>query len=272
MDISHKLSKINFIFDLVAYDIEVYKFFLPVLESKKDNNDITTLDKEIKELEQQRNRIKKAYLSGIVEMNDFALDYKEIEESINNNEFNYSPTELMASRDIENATTLRLNNLDKTVKEKWNSMSKDEKQEFLSKFIDYFVLEKNKNNKLELKYVCFRKTYAEQVKKFIKSGIIDLTMKVKLDSVETEIPFGYMNTKQLNSYMDYLNKFYETCFYKNKKEIINNDNTITYQYEINHGENILRFIDVYDNKFAFNKDEINNKSGVVSLVRKKNDI
>ena len=273
----------DFIFDLVAYDTEVYKFFLPVLESKKDNNDITNLDKEIKELEQQRNRIKKAYLSGIVEMNDFALDYKEIEEklsilenkkieSLNNNEFNYSPTELMASRDIENATTLRLNNLDKTVKEKWNSMSKDEKQEFLSKFIDYFVLEKNKNNKLELKYVCFRKTYAEQVKKFIKAGIIDLTMKVKLDSVETEIPFGYMNTKQYNSYMDYLNKFYETSFYKDKKEIINNDNTITYQYKINKGETILRFIDVYDNKFDFNKDEINNKSGVISLVRKKADI
>ena len=53
---------------------------------------------------------------------------------------------------------------------------------------------------------------------------------------------------------------------------INKDNTITYQYEINERETILRFIDVYDNKFAFNKDEINNKSGVVSLVRKKNDI
>ena len=81
-----------------------------------------------------------------------------------------------------------------------------------------------------------------------------------------------MNTKQYNSYMDYLNKFYETSFYKDKKEIINNDNTITYQYKINKGETILRFIDVYDNKFDFNKDEINNKSGVISLVRKKADI
>ena len=41
-------------------------------------------DKEIKQLLKQKERIKKAYMSGIVEMEDFSEDYKLIEEKIRN--------------------------------------------------------------------------------------------------------------------------------------------------------------------------------------------
>ena len=41
------------------------------------------IDKEIELLEKQKERIKKAYLSGIVEMEDFSEDYKIIEEKLN---------------------------------------------------------------------------------------------------------------------------------------------------------------------------------------------
>ncbi len=40
------------------------------------------IDKEIEQLEKQKERIKKAYLSGIVEMEDFSEDYKVIEEKL----------------------------------------------------------------------------------------------------------------------------------------------------------------------------------------------
>ena len=40
------------------------------------------IDKEIETLKKQKDRIKKAYLSGIVEMEDFSEDYKIIEEKL----------------------------------------------------------------------------------------------------------------------------------------------------------------------------------------------
>ena len=72
----------EFILDLVEYDMAVKKYFLPVLADKKET-DTEKFDKEIQTLKQQKERIKKAYLSGIVEMEDFSADYKIIEEKIN---------------------------------------------------------------------------------------------------------------------------------------------------------------------------------------------
>ena len=71
----------HFILDLVEYDMSVKKYFLPVLADKKET-DTEKIDKEIEQLEKQKERIKKAYLSGIVEMEDFSEDYKVIEEKL----------------------------------------------------------------------------------------------------------------------------------------------------------------------------------------------
>lgn len=60
----------TFIYDLLEYDMAVKKYFLPLLADKKNNN-IDRINKEIKQLENQRDRIKKAYISGIVEIEDF---------------------------------------------------------------------------------------------------------------------------------------------------------------------------------------------------------
>lgn len=56
---------IDFILDLVEYDFHVKKYFHPILAEKKDN-ETKEIEKEIKKLEQQKERIKKVYLSGIV--------------------------------------------------------------------------------------------------------------------------------------------------------------------------------------------------------------
>ena len=67
---------------MVEYDEVVKKYFYPILAEKEEVN-TENIDKEIAELEKQRNRIKKAFMSGIVEMEDFAEDYKSIEEKLN---------------------------------------------------------------------------------------------------------------------------------------------------------------------------------------------
>lgn len=60
----------------------VKKYFLPILADKKETK-TEKLDQEIDTLQKQKERIKKAYVSGIVEMEDFSEDYKIIEEKIN---------------------------------------------------------------------------------------------------------------------------------------------------------------------------------------------
>lgn len=72
----------RFILELVEYDMAVKKYFLPILTDKKETK-TEKLNQEIDTLQKQKERIKKAYVSGIVEMEDFSEYYKIIEEKIN---------------------------------------------------------------------------------------------------------------------------------------------------------------------------------------------
>lgn len=69
----------RFILELVEYDMLIKKYFLPILSDKKGTK-TDKLEQEIDILQKQKERIKKAYLSGIVETEDFSEDYKIIEE------------------------------------------------------------------------------------------------------------------------------------------------------------------------------------------------
>ena len=148
----------RFILELVEYDMAVKKYFLPILADKKETK-TEKLDQEIDTLQKQKERIKKAYLSGIVEMEDFSEDYKIIEEKINIletkkyeklnvNSLSFSPQQLMADRDIEREKLIKDNRLNEILKQEWNKKAKEEKQEFISKFIESMTLLKNKKRRI----------------------------------------------------------------------------------------------------------------------------
>ena len=190
----------NFILDLVDYDMSVKKYFLPVLADKKETN-TEKIDKEIEQLEKQKERIKKAYLSGIVEMEDFSEDYKVIEEklsilekkkldTLNLNSITFSPQQLMADRDIEREKQIRDNTLNETIKEEWNKKSKEEKQECISKFIESVVLIKDENGYLQIDKINFRSSYIEKMIKFFNNGIFDVYAPVEVNGEEKYIRTG----------------------------------------------------------------------------------
>lgn len=148
----------KFILELVEYDMAVKKYFLPILADKKETK-TEKLDQEIDTLQKQKERIKKAYVSGIVEMEDFSEDYKIIEEKINiletkkyeklnANNLSFTPQQLMADRDIEREKLIKDNRLNETLKQEWSRKNKEEKQEFISKFIESMTLLKNKKRRI----------------------------------------------------------------------------------------------------------------------------
>ena len=111
-------------------------------------------------------------------MEDFSEDYKIIEEklsilekkkyeTLNLNYITFAPQQLMADRDIERETMIRLEILNDVVKTNWESKTKDEKQEFISKFIESVVLIKDKNNELYIDKINFRKSYINNLMKYL---------------------------------------------------------------------------------------------------------
>ena len=271
----------DFIYDLLEYDMAVKKFFLPVLEDKTNNVDTTSIDKEIRDLEKQRNRIKDLYIKGIVEIDDFKEDYKLIEDKLANLEskklelvnletFNYSPHELLAERDLEKEKMIRLDSLNSVLKTKWNGMDKSEKQEFISKFIDTIEIKKDSKGNLILEKINFRNGFIRQLVKFYDAGIFDVAVPVMVGDKEETIKGGRMNEEQLDKYLSKMNEHFETSFYEMYETIDEETNEITLEYQPKDNEKIIRFVAISSKeKFPITVDNVKDKYGILSYKTNK---
>ena len=271
----------DFIYDLLEYDMAVKKFFLPVLEDKSNNIDTSTIDKEIRELQKQRDRIKQAYIKGIVEIDDFKEDYNLIEDKLANLEtkklelinlenFNYSPHELLAERDLEKEKMIRLDTLNSLLNSKWNVMNKSEKQEFISKFIDTIEIKKDNKGNLILEKINFRNGFVNQLLKFYDAGIFDVSVPVMINNEEDYIKGSRMNEEQLNKYLSKMNEHFETSFYEMYENIDTETNEITFEYQPKVDEKIIRFVALTNtNGFPISKENIKDRYGIVSYKPNK---
>lgn len=254
----------DFIYELLEYDMTVKKYFLPILADKKDNS-LDKIEKEVSQLRNQKERIKKAYLSGIVEIEDFSEDYKMIEDKLNIletkkyealslNNISFTPQSLMANRDIEREIHIRSDNLKEILKTKWNKKSKEEKQEFISKFIESVILIKNDKGKFEIDKLNFRSSFIEQQTKFFQLGIFDTYVTGDINGIEEELRISVnMNQQQLDDYIKQMNKTFDVEFY----EMYENNDTNDYEIELrNKDEKVMRIVAIKDEEtFPINTDK-----------------
>ena len=208
---------IDYILDLVEYDFHVKKYFYPILAEKKDDES-KKIEEEMKKLEQQKDRLKKAYMNGILEIEDFSEDYKIIEEklaTLENKRINaldfsketFNPQHLLAERDIEREK-LTENEMYKDVLLKlWTMKTKDEKQALISKFIENATLIKNKDSSFDIDKVNFRSSFIEQIDKLYDKGVVDFPTMLERDGKfeDTRISVN-MNNEQLQDYLSTLKK------------------------------------------------------------------
>ena len=208
---------IDYILDLVEYDFHVKKYFYPILAEKKDDES-RKIDEEIKKLQQQKDRLKKAYMNGILEMGDFSEDYKLIEEklsilenkridALDFDKETYNPQHLMAERDIEREKLTEHEMYKDVLLKLWTMKSKDEKQAFISKFIDNATLKKNTDGSFEIDKINFRSSFIEQIDKLYDKGIVDVPSMIERDGKFEDIKVSVnMNKDQLDDYLSLLKK------------------------------------------------------------------
>lgn len=211
-----------FIMDLIEYDMTVKKYFYPVLADKKERN-TEKLDKEISSLQSQKNRIKDAYVKGIVDVEEFSGEYRVIDEkltlleqkrieSIDINKQTFNPQHLMADRDVEKEKLIRSNKFYDMLMAEWKSKTKEEKQEFISKFLESLTIEKDEKGNYNLVNIKLRNTFIEQIYKLMQNGMFDMTI---LDEKDKDVRTTIMMDKQeLQEYINRLNEYYEVSYYE----------------------------------------------------------
>ena len=277
---------LNFILSLVEYDEVVKKYFYPILAEKEEVN-TENIDKEIAELEKQRNRIKKAFMSGIVEMEDFAEDYKSIEDKLNKLEQDkmknmeidtehFSLMKIMADRDFEIESRLNSDSFVEDLKTEWNTKTKLEKQEFISKFIESMVLEKDEeNDSFKITKINFRSRYLDELKKLNKADCIDLAKPTEdMQGISVIKSTPRITKSELNEYIENLKEYYDVKYYEDVYDwthsYVQEDKMITMPREKGN-ERLMRAVFVNNNKsfpIKDSKGKVRGKLGAVSYREK----
>ncbi len=150
-DIEERLK--GFLIELNKQDELINNYYTPFIKSKLDSKQID-YEKDIKELDKQLDRIKTAYIKGILKIEDFENEINPIE--FNKNEINKKWQEQKQYENLSFTVDDLLilqdkQQIDDFVKpellfiniNKWLETPRDKKQKLFAKYIDFIELEKN---------------------------------------------------------------------------------------------------------------------------------
>ena len=214
--------------DILEYDNVVNEFFLPVLKSKVDNPK-EQLEKELKNLNNKRDRIRKAYIDELFTEEEFKQESKLIEnqiEMINTKllensqaeQLNFTTEDILLKRDMDFINKVKLPISYYAFNDNWDLLNRDTRADIVMRYIDDIELEL-KGNKYEVKQINFRSTFYSDFEELYKKGYIDKKRPLTYDfngvCVDTNIRYSeYLPIKDVMQHLYRLNEYYEVNLYK----------------------------------------------------------
>lgn len=214
--------------DILEYDNVVNEFFLPVLKSKIDNPK-EELSKELKKLNNKKERIKKAYIDSLFTEEEFKEETKIIEEQtelINSKlleneqaeQLNFTIDDILLKRDMDFINKVKLLISYYVFNENWDLLDRETKADIVMRYIDDVDLEM-KDSRYEIKQINFRSTFYSDFEELYKQGYIDkkrpITYNFNGICVDNVVRYSeYLPIKDVLQHLYRLNEYYEVNFYK----------------------------------------------------------
>ena len=265
IDIEKELKA--FMLELAKQDDLINNYYTPFIKSKLEDK-TEDYKKEIKELDKQLDRIKTAYIKGVVKLEDFDKEIKHIEyqksdlekrqkEQKQYENLSFTLNDLLIIQDMQEIEFYT----NPDVLNNWSNKSKEDKQKIIGKYIDNITIEK-KSNKFEISNIEFRKNYLEDM--IYNHYKFNTPCNVYMYEDEYGIPLKLNHElktmKEGENYFKRLEKYvgdYKLNYYIS--EIDEKENRFNYTQN-NDVEKIIRLIGIGDKR---KKDDF--KLGVITL-------
>ena len=265
IDIEKELKA--FMLELAKQDDLINNYYTPFIKSKLEDK-TEDYKKEIKELDKQLDRIKTAYIKGVVKLEDFDKEIKHIgyqksdlekrqKEQKQYDNLSFTLNDLLIIQDMQEIEFYT----NPDVLNNWSNKSKEDKQKIVGKYIDNITIEK-KNNKFEISKIEFRKNYLEDM--IYNHYKFNTPCNVYMYEDEYGIPLKLNHElktmKETENYFKRLEKYvedYKLNYYIS--EIDEKEKRFNYTQN-NDAEKIIRLIGIEDKR---KKD--NFKLGVITL-------
>ena len=265
IDIEKELKA--FMLELAKQDDLINNYYTPFIKSKLEDK-TEDYKKGIKELDKQLDRIKTAYIKGVVKLEDFDKEIKHIEyqksdlekrqkEQKQYENLSFTLNDLLIIQDMQEIEFYT----NPDVLNNWSNKSKEDKQKIIGKYIDNITIEK-KNNKFEISNIEFRKNYLEDM--IYNHYKFNTPCNVYMYEDEYGIPLKLNHElktmKEAENYFKRLEKYvgdYKLNYYIS--EIDEKEKRFNYTQN-NDAEKIIRLIGIGDKR---KKDDF--KLGVITL-------
>ena len=200
---------------LLRFDNEYNELFLPLFADKEKSVDKSDIEREIINLTKQKERIKKAYMSEVVELDDFKEDLKVINEKLDiltkqlekeqelKNRNRFTPEKVMADRDLQRIFMQNGNDVSLFLTE-WQTMTKEDKQEFIARYIESLTFEKDDRyqNGMHLIDIKLKSLFTEKVSRLSELGLSQVPVEFISNNKSVMLNVSYpLKESQVKNYI-----------------------------------------------------------------------
>lgn len=212
----------QFISELVEYDSVVNQFFLPMIKQKFDEPK-EQLEKEIKEQKAKLERIKKAYVNGVFELEEYNEEKKIVEKVLADleselnatdcaEELKFTPKDILLKRDIDFINKLKLNKEYQERTKTWKDYTREEQSELIMKYVDDIELALV-GREIVVKQINFRDSICKPYQELYENGYIDTTKPMILGNILGSVRFSnYLPEEEVGKIIMRLRQYYDVSF------------------------------------------------------------
>ena len=268
----------SFIDEIVEYDSVVNQFFLPMMKQKIENPK-DDIQKEINEQNNKLSRIKKAYINGVFNLEEYDKERKIVENTIEDleikldetevcEELRFTPEDLLVKRDIDFINSIKYPNRYKEENKSWKNFTREEKANFIMNYVDKITLTPNKKS-YEVEFVKFRETICKSINELYDSGYLAREMPILFDSNLGNIRISsYLPYKKITEHIIRLKQFYDVSYYEGTYNV--QDQVFQFDY-LNDNQTIIRVFPLENyNKLDPNQKLENHNFGML-YIKDKNE-
>ena len=212
----------QFIDELTEYDSVVNQFFLPMIKQKFDEPK-EQLEKEINNQRSKLERIKKAYVNGAFELEEYKEEKKIVENDIEElqnklettdctEELKFTPRDILLKRDIDFINKIKL---DKEYQERtkmWKDYIREEQADLIMKYVEDIELALV-GKEIVVKQINFRDSICKPCQELYDTGYIDTTKPMILGNVLGSVRFSnYLPEEEVGEIIMRLRQYYDVHY------------------------------------------------------------
>ena len=212
----------NFINEIVEYDSVVNQFFLPMIKQKFDEPK-ELLEKELDKQNAKLNRIRKAYISGAFDLEEYNAEKKIVDEAISKiqselnttnitEELKFTPQDILLKRDIDFINKVKLKDEYKERAKTWKAYTREEKADLIMKYVDDITL-LEKNKVMIVDEVRFRESICRPCNELVQAGYIDIKTPTLFGNLVGQLRFSnYLPEEEVGKHIMRLRQYYDVGF------------------------------------------------------------